>query len=295
MDAIMCRAMNITCEDHSRFSTTFGATFAFALLAIVTPPFASAQGGGRGKGNSPQRGQGAQTAENQRGRQSGVRGSEARGNDSIGGTLTPALVEHLARMREEEKLAHDVYLALAQSSGLQIFKNIAYAESQHMRTVEQLVARYSPAIAGANLPIGSFSNPQFQSLYQSLVASGNSSPRAATMVGVKIEEMDIKDLQTLLSQNLPRDISQVLERLQQASKNHLRAFTKELNRLGGTYSPQFLSQQEFNDILSSENEKTRGAERGNEKGMHQSDGQASSIKVAPQSQKGNGKRRLERK
>jgi hypothetical protein len=37
----------------------------------------------------------------------------------------PAQVEQLIRMREEEKLAHDVYVTLAQTSGLQIFNNIA--------------------------------------------------------------------------------------------------------------------------------------------------------------------------
>jgi hypothetical protein len=212
-----------------------GTIVAFAATSVLTPQFACALGNGRGKSHSVQRGNGAQAFGNQGGRLSG-----AQGLNSSGGSLMPAQVEQLIRMREEEKLAHDVYVTLAQTSGLQIFNNIANAESQHMRAVEQLVSRYSPAIAGPQLPVGSFSNPQFQSFYKSLVASGSTSPFAAATVGAKIEEMDIKDLQTMLSQNLPQDISRVLEHLQKASGNHLRAFSMELNRLGATYTPEFL-------------------------------------------------------
>ena len=199
-------------------------------------------------------------------------------------------------MREEEKLAHDVYVTLAQSSGLQIFNNIANAESQHMRAVEQLASRYSSVVA-ANLPVGSFSDPQFQALYNSLVAAGSKSPIAAATVGAKIEEMDIKDLQTLLSQNPPQDVSKVLEHLQRASGQHLRAFTMELKRLGGTNMPEFLSPEEYNSILISDNERGQGMGRGSEKGMHQGGGQANSNdqQMAPRSQKGNGKRGAGRK
>jgi Uncharacterized protein domain (DUF2202) len=111
----------------------------FRLFAVINIGLIS----GQGKGNSlQQRGNPKQASRNQGNRQSG-----ARENNSIGGALMPAQVEQLIRMREEEKLAHDVYVTLAQTSGLQIFNNIANSESQHMRAVDQLVSRYSPAIA----------------------------------------------------------------------------------------------------------------------------------------------------
>jgi hypothetical protein len=294
MSAKMCRFKWLVVEVKRVFLATVGMIIVFALLSALTAQFACAQGNGRGKGNSyQQREKVARAPENQGNRQSG-----ARGNNSIGGTLMPAQVEQLVRMREEEKLAHDVYVTLAQTSGLQIFNNIANAESQHMRAVEQLVSRYSSAIAGPQLPVGSFSNPQFQALYKSLVASGSTSPIAAATVGAKIEEMDIKDLQTMLSQNLPQDISRVLEHLKKASGNHLRAFTMELKRLGGAYMPEFLSPQEYNSIINSDNERGQlGMGQGNEKGMHQGGGPSNSNdhQMAPQSQKGNGRRGAGRK
>jgi hypothetical protein len=282
----MCRFNRFTVEAQRTASAAKGMIIVFALLSTLTPQFACAQGNGRGSGRGngnsfQQHGKGSQASENQGNRLSG-----ARGYNSIGGTLTPAQVDQLVRMREEEKLAHDVYVTLAQSSGLQIFNNIANAESQHMRAVEQLASRYS-SVAAANLPVGSFSDPQFQALYNSLVAT----------VGAKIEEMDIKDLQTLLSQNPPQDVSKVLEHLQRASRQHLRAFTMELKRLGGTYMAEFLSPEEYNSILISDNERGQGMGQGSEKGMHQGGGQANSNdhQMAPPSQKGNGKRGAGRK
>jgi hypothetical protein len=292
----MCRFKRFTVEAQRTASAAKGMIIVFALLSTLTPQFACAQGNGRGSGRGngnsfQQHGKGSQASENQGNRLSG-----ARGYNSIGGTLTPAQVDQLVRMREEEKLAHDVYVTLAQSSGLQIFNNIANAESQHMRAVEQLASRYS-SVAAANLPVGSFSDPQFQTLYNSLVAAGSKSPIAAATVGAKIEEMDIKDLQTLLSQNPPQDVSKVLEHLQRASGQHLRAFTMELKRLGGTNMPEFLSPEEYNSILISDNERGQGMGRGSEKGMHQGGGQANSNdqQMAPRSQKGNGKQGAGRK
>jgi hypothetical protein len=293
----MCRFKRFTVEAQRTASAAKGLINVFASLTALTPQFAFAQGNGRGNGRGngnsfQQHGKGSQASENQSNRQSG-----ARGYNSIGGTLTPAQVGQLVRMREEEKLAHDVYVTLAQSSGLQIFNNIANAESQHMRAVEQLASCYSLAIAGPQLPVGSFSNPQFQSLYKSMVASGSTSPIAAATVGAKIEEMGIKELQTMLSQNPAQDISRVLEHLQRASGNHLRAFTMELKRLGGTYMPEFLSPQEYNSILNSDNERGQGMGQRSEKVMHQGGGQANSNdhQMAPPSQKGNGKRGAGRK
>jgi hypothetical protein len=156
-------------------------------------------------------------------------------------------------MREEEKLAHDVYVALAQSSGMQIFNNISSAESKHMSAIEQLISRYASIIPLARLAPGTFSNPQIQRLYTELVTAGTASPTAALTIGAKIEEMDIRDLQLLLSQNPPQQVARVLENLLRASGNHLRAFMGELQKLGGAYSPQFLDQQGFDSIVNSGN------------------------------------------
>jgi hypothetical protein len=298
---MMCPNRKTTTGYRRLAFAAIGSIASFFLCSAITAQRALAQGNGKGKGNSSQQqGKGSPGGAKQGGQKSGGKQSSghqlgAAQNSSVGGTLSPAHATQLTRMLEEEKLAQDVYLALAKTSGLQVFTTIARAESQHMRAVEQLASRYSLVPIAKNLSAGTFSNPQFQSLYQTLVASGNASPLEAARVGAKVEEMDIKDLQRFLSENPPQEISQVLKHLQMASMNHLRAFTTAVRELGGTYTPEFLSQQEFNDIIASDNQQGMGKGQGmggkNDAGNRP--GEMSSNNndhpMGPQSKKGMGK------
>jgi hypothetical protein len=225
------------------------------LLVFLTVPVqdAGAQGKGKGRGHaSQQQQQGNQLPGNPSNRQLNFGAS-----GSLGGMLSPSQLEQLTSMREEEKLAHDVYIALAQSSGLKIFSSISNAESKHMLAVEQLISRYASIVPLANMAPGVFSDPQIQKLYVELVTAGSVSPTAALSIGARIEEMDIRDLQLVLSQNPPQQVTKVLENLQRASGNHLRAFMGELEKLGATYTPEFLTQPTFNSIVNTSN--TRGS------------------------------------
>jgi hypothetical protein len=72
-------------------------------------------------------------------------------------------------MREEEKLARDVYAALGDMRGQQIFTNIASSEQTHMDAMGTLIDRYSledPIITDVR---GVFSSSALQSLYDELI------------------------------------------------------------------------------------------------------------------------------
>jgi hypothetical protein len=157
----------------------------------------------------------------------------------------------LLRLREEEKLAHDVYVKLAETSGLPIFRNISRAESQHMQSVERLVRSSNARNSALNGSPGVFLFPEYQQLYNSLVASGSQSPLEALMVGARIEEMDIADLRRMLNETSDPRVRQVLQRLMQASQNHLRAFASQIAQQGASYNAEFLSQAEFDQIAGS--------------------------------------------
>lgn len=86
-------------------------------------------------------------------------------------------------MREEEKLAHDVYVALGAKTGLRIFANIAGAESRHERAVERALTAYGIADTTDGYGVGRFPTPATQRLYDSLVARGSASTVAALKVG----------------------------------------------------------------------------------------------------------------
>jgi hypothetical protein len=123
----------------------------------------------------------------------------------------------LLQMREEEKLAHDVYIALA----------------------------------------GQFANADLGALYTSFVAQGRVSLVDALIVGATIKDLDIADLKAL-DTNAP-DIMLVYSNLERGSRNHLRAFTKQLVRNGASYTPIHISQADYDAIISTGMERNAGA------------------------------------
>jgi hypothetical protein len=166
---------------------------------------------GRGQQGGPGRGQGGNCYLGQ--------GSAAAGQ------LTQQDAENILLLREEEKLARDVYLTLGEKWNVPVFKNIAQAEARHMSVMKMLVDRYGLQDPVTDDTVGSFASPEFARLYRELVASGSESLAAAYGVGVKIEELDIKDLKDSLATVQSTDVRRVYQNLLRASENHLRAFT----------------------------------------------------------------------
>ncbi len=142
--------------------------------------------------------------------------------------LTSVEADSILFMKQEEKVARDVYQVLYQKWRHVTFANIAVSEQRHMNAVDNLIARYrltdtTPAEAGK------FSIPELQALYDQLVALGSKSLEDALAVGVLIEETDIADLQAALKATRERPIRNVFSNLLEGSYNHLAAFTRALN------------------------------------------------------------------
>jgi len=155
----------------------------------------------------------------------------------------------LLYMREEEKLARDVYNTLYGIWGQPTFQNIAASEQAHMDEVKQLLDRYG--LADPALAPGQFSDPTLQALYNQLVAQGSVSLADALKVGAAIEEIDIIDLQTRIAQTDNADIQWVYNNLMSGSVNHLNSFTSVLQmQTGETYQPQYLSAEEYQSFIT---------------------------------------------
>jgi hypothetical protein len=104
----------------------------------------------------------------------------------------------LSFIREEEKLARDIYLALFNLWGKNVFTNISNSESTHMGAVLVLLDKYDLEDPAAGLDFGVFVNTELQSLYDELLAHGQVSLVQALEVGAMVEEVDILDIQTAL-------------------------------------------------------------------------------------------------
>ena len=169
--------------------------------------------------------------------------------------LSKEETQYLIKMREEEKLARDVYLSLAKDYRLPIFRNIARSERFHMYLIGVLLRKYDIAdpLKG-NKKVGSFKSEEFKKLYEELVAQGKKSLVDALKVGATVEELDIKDLRDALKVTDNRDIRVVYQNLMKASRNHLRAFVRVLKRYGVTYEPKYISAKQLQEILSVKHE-----------------------------------------
>ena len=157
----------------------------------------------------------------------------------------------LSFMREEEKLARDVYTFLYNKWQINIFSNISSSEQTHMDAISLLLNKYNLLDPVANNFAGVFANGTLQNLYNQLTTQGSASSLDALKVGDTIEDLDIYDLKTALTKVDNQDIRLVYENLMKGSRNHLRSFYSNILVAGGTYTPQFITQAEFDAIIDS--------------------------------------------
>jgi hypothetical protein len=134
--------------------------------------------------------------------------------------------EMLTFIVQEEKLAHDLYVQLARTSGAVQFQNILNSESTHISLVQGLLATYNIVDPTIGLAEGEFVDQELQALYDSLLASGSVDRAGAIAAGIAVEEKDIADIEVMLATDLPSDVASVLERLLSGSQNHLAAFQR---------------------------------------------------------------------
>jgi len=182
--------------------------------------------------------------------------SKTRGNcnnmsvqDIPASPLSESEKQGLIFMREEEKLARDVYVAMAEIWDIPIFNNISRSESAHMEAVLSLLEKYEIPDPIADDKPGVFTNRSLADLYQNLVKQGNNSLIDALRAGAFVEETDIADLREHLKASDNEDIKLVYENLLQASYRHMRAFSKNLAFRDAVYEPERLSQEEIEEIV----------------------------------------------
>lgn len=144
--------------------------------------------------------------------------------------LSDADAAAISFMREEEKLARDVYTELADLYGLRMFSNIAASESKHMDAVAELLNAYDLDDPAAGAAPGEFRDESLQALYDRLTAQGGGSLSDALAVGVIIEETDIADLQQRLAATENPEVEAVFDNLLSASERHLSAFERQLSK-----------------------------------------------------------------
>jgi hypothetical protein len=162
-------------------------------------------------------------------------------------SLNEAEEAGILQLREEEKLARDVYTLLEEKWGLSPFSQIKPSEQKHMDAVAKLINRYD-LLDPAQESIGIFENQKISSLFETLMTKGEQSEVDALQVGMTVEDVDIYDIDEILSKNDNQDIQVVFTNLRNGSIKHLQRFYTDLKTLGGTYEPQYISQELFDQL-----------------------------------------------
>ena len=175
--------------------------------------------------------------------------------------LSEQEVEGLLFMREEEELARDLYMDIyyAKGSRLNTFKNISQnAETSHAEAIRVLLEKYGiddPSTGVHN----TYSDEELQHLYDNLLSIAiGSDDLAALRVGALVEETDISDINAHKGRvsTEHQDIIDTYENLLCGSRNHLRAYAKNIQNITGqpyvTQVPELDS--EVTVILNSDKE-----------------------------------------
>ena len=216
---------------------TIIATSAVLLLALVVslPAEAQRRGGGRSGGMGD------------------CSGVVADYTDQLElSPLSQGDIDGLNLMREEEKLARDVYLTLGERWSLPIFFNIARAEQQHMDRVLSVMDLYDITDPVTDDTVGIFVDQHLADLYTTLVDQGSQSLIDALIVGATIEDLDLYDLYELINIGTNDHLLFAWQNLNKGSRNHMRAFISALEAQEGAYLPQYIDLETYDAILASE-------------------------------------------
>ncbi|MEN2282254.1 DUF2202 domain-containing protein [Algoriphagus sp. SE2] len=166
--------------------------------------------------------------------------------------LTEADQTTLLYMREEEKLAHDIYINAFDKYGVLAFQNIATSETKHIEAVLNAMNRYQVTDPlNGSTDVGEFTIPEIQDLYLQLLEKVNESQNEALLVGLLIEDLDIYDLENAIAETNNTTLSFLYENLKCGSMNHMRSFESLASLSSLIYTPIYISQSEYESIISS--------------------------------------------
>ncbi|MDD2425522.1 MAG: DUF2202 domain-containing protein [Bacteroidales bacterium] len=157
-------------------------------------------------------------------------------------------IEFLYAVREDEKVARDLYNAFFEKFKLKAFENISKAEENHIRAVQLLMDYYEIEYPEMG-EYGKFADPARQQLYDSLLIKGETALEAFKVMA-QIEEHNIVSYLEVLEDVDNGNIKILIENLEKASENHFKATIRQITALGGKYTAQFMSQEQYSSIIA---------------------------------------------
>ena len=164
--------------------------------------------------------------------------------------LTQGEKDGIQYIYQVEKVARDVYRYFYDKWQTPVQDIISGSEQNHMDIMKELIDKYKLDDPAAGRGYGEFGSSDLQKLYQDLVARGSSSEVDALSIAAMIEEFDIVEIKNTVSNTNRDDVIAAYNTLMTGSENHLRIFTAKLTEKAVAYKPQYLSQQDYDQIIA---------------------------------------------
>lgn len=177
-------------------------------------------------------------------------------------------IDELLFLYEEEKVAMDIYNHFEELYEITPFVHISDSEARHFETLENLLLERGVLTEETVIrnDAGVFTDPELQTMYDELIERGDVSLLEALDVSAYIEEHDIQGLEQLAEVTEDEEVVDILTNLASASKNHLRAFVRNLDMRDVVYEPVLLDESYFNSIISARQQCCQGGGHGKGQG-----------------------------
>lgn len=152
------------------------------------------------------------------------------------------------KLYQEEKMAFDLYGEFYERWSLNVFNTIQQREAKHVWCVERIMDNYGYKYR-TNTNTGLYQDKEIQKLYDELTVKGCISDLAALEAAAYIKEKHIAQLRERIRYQEDGYVVKVIFLMESAAQSHLKAFVKSIRLSGSDYSPQFLTEDEFCNIM----------------------------------------------
>jgi hypothetical protein len=169
----------------------------------------------------------------------------------VASSLSYQEIQSAQLRREEEKMAHDLYMQFSQKWGIPTFYNFSRSKAKHLEsTYDELFRPYNLEDPIQDLTIGTFTNPEIKAMYEDYLEKGFRSPQDAIEVVMMILDMDLLHRAAGLAFGQDEEFLEVFEHRTMAAENQIRAMHNQALRYGLTYHAQFIPQERMDSILA---------------------------------------------
>lgn len=156
--------------------------------------------------------------------------------------------ELFLKLYQEEKLAYDLYGEFYERWSLGVFNKVQQREAKHVWCVEKIMDNYGYDYE-INDKSGLYPDREIQKIYDDLSVKGCISDLAALEAAAYIKEKHICQLRERIRYQEDEYVVKVIFLMESAAQSHLRAFVNSIRLSGSDYSPVFLTDDEFSNVM----------------------------------------------